>query len=72
MPLETSYGVYETKQYYKIENVSMGVSHTAEFNGMSIEFAEEMIELYKQFDARNLVFCQYLNIRNSEFTEIDA
>ena len=52
--------------------MSLGVSHIAELNGMSIKFVEEMIELYEYFDARNLVFCLYLNIRNSEFTEIDA
>ena len=50
----------------------MRVGNTVELNGVSIEFQDQVAEYYEQFDERNLVFCQYLNLRNSEFTEVDT
>ena len=35
----------------------MRVGNTVELNGVSIEFQDNVVEYYEQFDGRNLVFC---------------
>ena len=40
MPVDAPYYTSETKECYKLENVSMGAAHTAEMNGISIIFDE--------------------------------
>ena len=40
MPVDAPYYTDDTKECYKLENVSMGAAHTAELNGISIIFDE--------------------------------
>ena len=44
MPTRVSYAVQETHYYYRLETVSMGVSNTAEINGIMIEFSDELVD----------------------------
>ena len=65
MPVDASYGVYDTKQCYKLDKINLGTAHNTELNGAAIQFEEVLVEDYDEFDERNLVFCCYLNLRNS-------
>ena len=38
----------------------------------TIYFSENIVNYYSKFDARNLIFVKYLNLRHSSITEVDA
>ena len=53
------------------ENVSLGATNTVKLDGKDIKFAEATVKDVKEFDARNLGCCKYLNLRNSSFNSIE-
>ena len=72
LPHEAPDGTTDTREYYRVENVSFGTAITVELDDQDIRFTEATVKDVQKFDARNLAFCKYLNIRNSSFNEIEA
>ena len=72
MPAKAIDDVHDTQHKYKYENVSLGAAGQATFEGQDIMFAEGVAIKAQQFDARNLIYCKYLNLRNSSFNNVDT
>ena len=47
------------------ELVSMGIGHYADLEGDLIEFRDNLVTTYTQFDHANLFACSHLNLRGS-------
>ena len=63
---------YNTFKYYQIELVSFGPGYDVEVDDEMIEFKDNIISKFDQFDKRNLFMCQCLNLRSSSFKDFDA
>ena len=61
-------GTEDTQKHYRAEDVSIGITNTVKLDDKDIKFSEAIVKYVKEFDARNLGCCKYLNLRNSSFS----
>ena len=52
--------------------MSLGAANTVKLGDKDIKFTEVTIRNIQKFDARNLKYCKYLNLRNSSFNSVEA
>ena len=52
--------------------ISMGQAYNKDIRSIVLQFRENVVTGFDLFDERNLVHCQYLNLRGSSFTEFKS
>ena len=67
-----SRGHYATERFYKCPKVSLGSATSAGVGDAVMSFSARVCVGHSSLSCRNLVFCKYLNLRNSSFGELDV
>ena len=68
-PILTLQNEYNVSDYYAYGDVSLGIANNVKLGDMMIKFKENAV---MKFNARNLMYCQFLNLRGSMFNHLDA
>ena len=72
LPLTAPNKVYDTGNYYQQKIVSLGDYLANKFDGIELDFISNRLKRVQCIDERNLIHCQYLNLRNSSIQTLDT
>ena len=64
------YSEYDTSRYYNMPVVSLGAPSYVEIGDNIVLLASGALLHYNTFNCQNLVFCKYLNLRNTDVNSI--
>ena len=64
-------GEYDTKQFINLCRASFGVKTSVELGDETIYFAVNLVSDHARFNERNLVYCNYINLRHSSVSSIE-